>query len=173
MRVVAPCSADRTLAHQVSQVHCAGASAVWHYTLDMSSLRPSLSLPLPHGATPMTMLPHVQRSFPWWNFIRIMSAPQKTEQHLIPYTTGLFPGAKLIAHSSIERRNFLHSWQGLVSINGDRRCVSRVVYVDSNGLLGDLFALLLWKRCRTRSSAFRAPKLSASYSRRILPCSSV
>jgi hypothetical protein len=26
-----------------------------------------------------------------------MSAPQKTEQQLIPYTTGLFPGAKLIA----------------------------------------------------------------------------
>jgi len=38
---------DRTLAHQVSQVHCAGASAVWRHTLDMSSLRASLLLPLP------------------------------------------------------------------------------------------------------------------------------
>jgi hypothetical protein len=55
VRVVAPCSADRTLAHQVSQVHCAGASAVWHYTLDMSSLRASMSPPLPHGASPMTI----------------------------------------------------------------------------------------------------------------------
>jgi hypothetical protein len=42
VRAVAPCSADRTLAHQVSQVHEAGASAAWHYTLDMSSLRASL-----------------------------------------------------------------------------------------------------------------------------------
>ena len=49
VRVVAPCSADRTLAHQVSQVHRAGASAVWHYTLDMSSLRPSL-LPSYHAS---------------------------------------------------------------------------------------------------------------------------
>ena len=36
-----------------------------------------------------------------------------------------------------------------------------------NGLLANLFAFLLWKRCRARSSAFRAPKLSASYSRRV------
>jgi hypothetical protein len=42
VRVVAPCSADRMLARQVSQVHRAGASAAWHYTLDMSSLRASL-----------------------------------------------------------------------------------------------------------------------------------
>ena len=44
MRVVAPCSADRTLAHQVLRVHYAGASVAWRYTLDMSSLNAS-SLP--------------------------------------------------------------------------------------------------------------------------------
>ena len=33
-----------------------------------------------------------------------------------------------------------------------------------SGLLRNLFAFLLWKRCRARSSAFRAPKLSASCS---------
>jgi hypothetical protein len=45
VRVVAPCSADRTLAHQLSQGHGTGASAAWHYTLDMNSLSASLSLP--------------------------------------------------------------------------------------------------------------------------------
>lgn len=47
VRLVAPCSADSTLAHQVSLVHRAGASAAWHYKLDMNSLRASLLLPLP------------------------------------------------------------------------------------------------------------------------------
>jgi hypothetical protein len=47
VQLVAPCSADSTLAHQVSLVHRAGASAAWHYKLDMNSLRASLLLPLP------------------------------------------------------------------------------------------------------------------------------
>jgi hypothetical protein len=40
---------DRTLAHQLSQIRGAGASAAWHCTLDKSSLSASLSLPLALG----------------------------------------------------------------------------------------------------------------------------
>ena len=60
MRVVAPCSADRTLAHQVLRVHYAGASVAWRYTLDMSSLNAS-SLPTTRIAASMAKLREVGR----------------------------------------------------------------------------------------------------------------
>jgi hypothetical protein len=41
-RVVAPCNAGRTLAHQVSLVHRSDVSAASRHTPDMSGLRPSL-----------------------------------------------------------------------------------------------------------------------------------
>ena len=60
MRVVAPCNADRTLAHQVLRVHYAGASVAWRYTLDMSSLNAS-SLPTTRIAASMAKLREVGR----------------------------------------------------------------------------------------------------------------
>ena len=104
VRVVAPCSADRTLAHQVSQVHCAGASGVWRHTLDMSSLRASLSLPLPHGASPVTMLSHIQRSLPR-TFIRIIGAPQKTDT--APYSLHYWT----LLRSHTDRATLSWEWQ--------------------------------------------------------------
>jgi hypothetical protein len=50
VQLVAPCSANSTLAHQVSLVHRAGASAAWHYKLHMNSLRVSLLLPCRYHA---------------------------------------------------------------------------------------------------------------------------
>ena len=113
VRVVAPCSADRTLAHQVSQVHCAGASGVWHHTLDMSSLRASLSLPLPHGASPVTMISHIQRSLPR-TFIRIIGAPQKTDT--APYSLHYWT----LLRSQTDRATV--SWNGKIICGEFPRC---------------------------------------------------
>lgn len=125
VRVVAPCSADRTLAHQVSRLHFAGASAVWHHTLDRSSLRTSLSRPLLHGANPTTTLSHIKRSF------SPVYQDNWRAAKTLPRTTGLFAGTKLIArlfHGKAKSFavNFpdLPSWQTVASSSSTQKSAS-------------------------------------------------